>query len=163
VSRCNHFTLTKHSTSMKSIARLELDPLQHVVINFGRQFVCKIVFRLGQKNGWEKYVTRKKVFMFLPSHVFAETRSPHTPVTYRTTTTARTTFLSSAVQSAAVLDFRFENEKDHSRRAGSTDRPRPVDRDVECIRWLAKHAFYPGGSSAVVRSADVSFSVRDHL
>ena len=36
MSRCNHFTLTKHSISMKSIARLVSDPLQHIVIELWR-------------------------------------------------------------------------------------------------------------------------------
>ncbi len=52
-------------------------------------------FDYGKKMFGEKYVVRKAVFMFLPSHVFAQIRSLQTPVTYRTMTTARFTFLSS--------------------------------------------------------------------
>jgi hypothetical protein len=33
---------------------LASDPLQHVVIDPWRQFVCNIVFVSGQKNGWAK-------------------------------------------------------------------------------------------------------------
>jgi hypothetical protein len=103
---------------MKSIARLESDPLPHVVINFGLQFVCNIVFRLGQKNGWAKICHPKKGF-----HVFALTCFCRNKIVvdYRDISNhddARTTLKSSAVQSAAVLDLRFDNEKDHSRRAG---------------------------------------------
>jgi hypothetical protein len=55
---------------------LALDPLPHVVIESCRQFVCNIVFLLGQKNGWAKIWDPKKGFhIFLPLHVFAQTRS----------------------------------------------------------------------------------------
>jgi hypothetical protein len=33
------------------------------------------------------------------------------------------------------LSLELTSEKDHQVERGMTDRPRPVDRDVECIRW----------------------------
>jgi hypothetical protein len=58
------------------------DPLQQLVIECCPQLVCNIVFRLGQKNGWAKIWDPKKGYSyFLPSHVFAQTRSFSTPVT----------------------------------------------------------------------------------
>jgi hypothetical protein len=107
VARCNHVTHSEYSMSIQSIARLASGPLQHVVIDHYRKQLRNNVFRLGQKMDGPKYVTRNKIFIFLPSHVFAQTRSLQAPVTYRTTTTARTTFLSSAGQSAAVLVLNF--------------------------------------------------------
>ena len=68
VSHCNHCKRSKHPFSIESVARRASDQLQHVVINFGRQFVCNIVFRFGQKNGWAKICCPKNGF-----HVFALT------------------------------------------------------------------------------------------
>jgi hypothetical protein len=58
---------------MKSVAKLASDPLQHFAIETSGNNYRKNVFRLGQKMDGQKYVTRKKVFIFLPSHVFAQT------------------------------------------------------------------------------------------
>jgi hypothetical protein len=66
MSRCNHRDRSRCLQSIKPIAMLALDPLQHVVIVSCRQFVSNILFRLGQKNGWAKIWDPKKGF-----HVFA--------------------------------------------------------------------------------------------
>jgi hypothetical protein len=55
---------------------LASERLQQVVIDYCRQFVCNIVFLLGQKNGWAKIWDPKKgIHKF-----FAQTRSFQTPV-----------------------------------------------------------------------------------
>ena len=59
---------------------LASDPLQHVVIDTGRQFVCNIVFLLGQKNGWAKIWDPKKgmhvsaLTFFCPNKIALDSR-----------------------------------------------------------------------------------------
>jgi len=59
---------------IKTITSLALDPLQHVVIHFWRQFVCNIAFPLAQKNGWAKKCHPKRGFHVFALNFFALTK-----------------------------------------------------------------------------------------
>ena len=68
--------------SLKSVARLASEPLLQVVIDFCRQFVCNIVFLLGQKNGWAKIWDPKKgihnffaLTCFCPNKIVLDSRA----------------------------------------------------------------------------------------
>ena len=79
-------------------------PLQHVVIVSCRQFVSNILFRLGQENGWAKIWDPKKRYFFFCPHMFLPKQDrSRLPSHYRAMTTARTTFLSSALPTSCDL------------------------------------------------------------
>jgi hypothetical protein len=112
--------LTKHSMLMKSIARLASDRLQHVVINFGRQFVCNNVFRLRQKNVWGKICCPKSGFhvfaltCFCPNKIAADSRD----ISNHDDRTIHVSEFGCSVR--PHTDYRFEDVKIHRVRAGDS-------------------------------------------
>jgi hypothetical protein len=75
MSRCNQWDRSRCLQSIKPIAMLASDPLQHVVIDPWRQFVCNIVFVSGQKNGWAKIWDPKKGIHIFALKFFAQVSS----------------------------------------------------------------------------------------
>lgn len=109
LSRCNHSDRSGCLISIKSVVMLASDPLQHFVIESCRPFVCNILFRSGQKNGWAKIWDPKKwgIPIFC-SHIFLPKQDrSRLPLHNRAVMTGRPTLLSSAF--ATICDLRTCN------------------------------------------------------